>query len=105
MIEEILTLIENKEFVKLRSTLSDTNAPDIAIMLDEIPEEYVLRLFRLLPKELENKCVCINNSSLLGTVKYVFEKNDVKTIAEKTEYIDLSADAFFSDMFIENMMF
>lgn len=59
----------------------------------------------LLPKELENKCVCINNSSLLGTVKYVFEKNDVKTIAEKTEYIDLSADAFFSDMFIENMMF
>ncbi len=52
MIEEILTLIENKEFVKLRSTLIDMNAPDIAIMFDEIPEEYILRLFRLLPKEL-----------------------------------------------------
>ncbi len=52
MIEEILTLIENKEFVRLRSTLSEMNAPDIAAMVDEIPEEYVLRLFRLLPKEL-----------------------------------------------------
>ncbi len=52
MIEEILTLIENKEFVRLRSTLSEMNAPDIAVMFDEIPEEYTLRLFRLLPKEL-----------------------------------------------------
>ncbi len=52
MIEEILTLIENKEFVRLRSTLSEMNAPDIAAMFDEIPEEYNLRLFRLLPKEL-----------------------------------------------------
>ncbi|MBE7023270.1 MAG: magnesium transporter [Clostridia bacterium] len=52
MIEEILTLIENKEFVKLRSTLSEMNAPDIAVMFDEIPEEFIIRLFRLLPKEL-----------------------------------------------------
>ncbi len=52
MIDEILTLIENKEFVKLRSTLSDLNAPDIALILEEIPQEYILRIFRLLPKEL-----------------------------------------------------
>ncbi|MBO4940786.1 MAG: magnesium transporter [Clostridia bacterium] len=52
MFEEILTLIENKEFVKLRNTLSEMNAPDIALMYDELPEEHVLRLFRLLPKEL-----------------------------------------------------
>jgi len=52
MLEEILTLIENKEFVKLRSTLSEMNAPDIAMMLEEVPEEHILRLFRFLPKEL-----------------------------------------------------
>lgn len=52
MIDEILTLIENKEFFKLRSTLSDMNAPDIALIFEELPEEYLLRLFRLLPKEL-----------------------------------------------------
>ncbi len=59
----------------------------------------------LLPEELEKKCICINNSSLLGTVKYACEKNDLESLAKKTKYIDLSADAFFSDMFIENMMF
>lgn len=52
MKDEILTLIENKEFVKLRSTLSEMIAPDIALMLEEVPEEYILRLFRFLPKEL-----------------------------------------------------
>ncbi|MDO4744332.1 MAG: magnesium transporter, partial [Clostridia bacterium] len=52
MIDEILTLIENKEFVKLRSTLSEINAPDIALILEDVPEEYILKLFRLLPKEL-----------------------------------------------------
>lgn len=52
MIDEILTLIENKEFVKLRSTLSEMISPDIALLLEEVPEEYILRLFRLLPKEL-----------------------------------------------------
>ena len=52
MIEEILTLVENKEFVKLRSTLSEMNGPDIALLLDEVPQDTALRLFRLLPKEL-----------------------------------------------------
>ncbi|MBR5613731.1 MAG: magnesium transporter [Clostridia bacterium] len=52
MINEILSMLENKEFVKLRSTLAEMNAPDIALMFDEVPEETVLRLFRLLPKEL-----------------------------------------------------
>ena len=37
--------------------------------------------------------------------KYATDKNDLKTLAEKTKYIDLSADAFFSDLFIENMIF
>lgn len=52
MIEEILTMIENKEFVKLRSTLSEMNGPDIALLLDEVPQNTALQLFRLLPKEL-----------------------------------------------------
>ena len=51
MIEDILTLVENKEFVKLRSTLSEMNGPDIALLLDEVPQDTALRLFRLLPKD------------------------------------------------------
>ncbi len=52
MFEELMTLLENKEYVKLRSTLSEMSAPDIALMFEEIPLEYIPRLFRFLPKEL-----------------------------------------------------
>ncbi len=59
----------------------------------------------LIPEELKNKCESINNSSLLGTVKFVFEGNDLSPFTEKAEYIDLSSDKYFSGLFIENMIF
>ena len=59
----------------------------------------------LLPKELVQKCVAINNSSLLGTVKYACEKNDLAVYIDNSTYVDLSANPIFSDLFIENMMF
>lgn len=59
----------------------------------------------LLPKELKEKCVAIKNSSLLGTVKYACEKNDISVYADSSTYVDLSANPIFSDLFIENMMF
>ncbi len=59
----------------------------------------------LLPEELKEKCIAINNSSLLGTVKYSTEKNDLLQYIKNAEYIDLSLSPFFSDEFIKNMMF
>ena len=59
----------------------------------------------LIPKELKNKCESINNTSLLGTVKYVFEKNDLSVFTEKAEYIDLSDNKYFSQSFMDNMNF
>lgn len=59
----------------------------------------------LLPKELKGKCIAINNSSLLGTVKYACEKNDLAVYVDNSTYVDLSANPIFSDLFIENMMF
>ncbi len=59
----------------------------------------------LLPKELKDKCVPINNSSLLGTVKFAYEKNDLKSYVENSQYIDLSANPIFSELFVKNMMF
>lgn len=59
----------------------------------------------LIPKELKEKCVPINNSSLLGTVKFALENNDLSSFLENAEYVDLSSDKYFSDLFIENMIF
>jgi uncharacterized 2Fe-2S/4Fe-4S cluster protein (DUF4445 family) len=59
----------------------------------------------LLPKELEKECVSVKNSSLLGTFKYSYEKNDLSEYVKNSVYVDLSADKDFSDLFVENMMF
>ena len=59
----------------------------------------------LLPKELADRCVVLNNSSLLGTVRFACEQNDLESIIQKATYIDLATDPAFSQMFIENMMF
>lgn len=59
----------------------------------------------LLPKELKDKIIVLNNSSLLGTVKYACEQNDLSVYLKNAEYIDLSTNDFFSQKFIENMDF
>ncbi|MBE6536862.1 MAG: DUF4445 domain-containing protein [Ruminococcaceae bacterium] len=59
----------------------------------------------LLPKELREKTVAVNNSSLLGTVKYACGDGDVSVIRDKIRYVDLSTDSYFSELFVENMIF
>ncbi len=59
----------------------------------------------LVPKELKEKITVLNNSSLLGTVKYACEGNDLSFYTNNAEYIDLSTNPRFMDLFIENMEF
>lgn len=59
----------------------------------------------LLPKELKDKIIVLNNSSLLGTIKFACEKNDLSVYLKNAEYIDLSTNEFFSNLFINNMEF
>jgi len=59
----------------------------------------------LLPQELKDKIIVLNNSSLLGTVKYALEQNDLSVYTENAEYIDLSLNPNFTGLFIENMGF
>ncbi|MGN1315557.1 MAG: ASKHA domain-containing protein [Acutalibacteraceae bacterium] len=59
----------------------------------------------LIPQELKEICTPINNSSLLGTVKYACEQNDLSVYLKNARYIDLSKNPYFSDLFIENMEF
>ena len=59
----------------------------------------------LLPIELQSKYVTLNNSSLLGTVKFACEKNDLSVYIKNARYIDLAENSMFSKMFVENMMF
>lgn len=59
----------------------------------------------LLPMEAFSRYSTLNNSSLAGTVKYILEHNELSVYTENAVYEDLSADADFSELFMENMMF
>ena len=59
----------------------------------------------LLPRELASKTVALNNSSLQGTVKYALERNDLDKLTAMIKYVDLSSNAYFTELFVENMMF
>ena len=51
--EEILELIDQKDFHKLKNILSDMLIPDVAEILQEVEEPAnVIRIFRLLPKDM-----------------------------------------------------
>ena len=59
----------------------------------------------LLPRELANKTVALNNSSLQGTIKYACNGGDVERFTKMIKYIDLSSNGYFADMFVQNIMF
>ena len=48
----IESLLESKKYNTLKDVLSTMNAADIAAVFDELPQDTLPRLFRLLPKEL-----------------------------------------------------
>ena len=50
--KELLDLIENKSYQKLRERLEEMNEVDIAELFEDLPPEKVLVIFRLLPKDL-----------------------------------------------------
>ena len=52
MQEELITMLEQKRFHELSCLLRDQTGPDIAALVDEIPEQYLPLVYRLLPKDL-----------------------------------------------------
>ncbi|MBP3300361.1 MAG: DUF4445 domain-containing protein [Clostridia bacterium] len=58
----------------------------------------------LFPEELQDKFHGINNASLLGTVRFACTQKISAPLAG-AEYVDLSADPQFSNLFMEYMMF
>ena len=91
MFDEILKLLNKKDFVKLRSTLSEMQAPDIALMLDEMPQEYVPRLFRLLPKELAAETFVEMPPDIQEALIVAFSDNELHDVLDEM-YLDDTVD-------------
>ena len=50
--DTVTTLIENKKYSSVRDILLTMQAVDIAAMFEEVPEQKIPLLFRILPKDL-----------------------------------------------------
>lgn len=51
-IDEILDLIKEKQYTRLRQELIEWNEADIAAIMEELPHEEQLKVFRILPKAI-----------------------------------------------------
>ncbi len=59
----------------------------------------------LLPRELADRCAPETNTALLGTARYAHDGVDLSAYITRAEYVDLAADPYFSERFMEGMMF
>jgi len=59
----------------------------------------------LFPRELTSKAERLNNSSLLGAIRYACEGGEPERFCRMISYTDLSNSPYFSKLFMENMMF
>ena len=51
-LEELIELLNTKQYTKLRQYLAELNEADIASLMEEMEEEDMLKVFRILPKDL-----------------------------------------------------
>ncbi len=51
-VEVIRELLETKQYTRLRQKIADMNTADIAAVMDEMEEEELLKIFRILPKSM-----------------------------------------------------
>lgn len=51
-LEDLRDLLETKQYTKLRQYLAELNDADIASLMEELEEEEMLKVFRILPKDL-----------------------------------------------------
>ena len=51
-IDEIRELLDTKQYTNLRQYLAELNDADIAVLMDELNGEELLKIFRILPKDL-----------------------------------------------------
>ena len=51
-LEELLRLLDAKQYTNLRQFLAELNDADIAVLMEELESEAMLKVYRILPKNL-----------------------------------------------------
>lgn len=90
-LEELRELYDKKEYSKLKSLLSELNPADIAAVLDELPENQRLLMFRLLSKEEAAEAFVELESDNQEALIHAFSDAELKEVVDEL-YIDDAVD-------------
>lgn len=90
-LEEISELLENREFYKLRSMLSEYEAADIATFFELIPLDAIGLVFRLLPKETAAEVFVELDSDKQQTLIGAFSDAELEEVLDEL-FVDDTVD-------------
>ncbi len=87
----LLRMLEEKKYTALRDLLVVMNPSDIAALFDDLQEERIPLLFRLLPKELAAETFVEMESDAQELLIQGFSDNELKEVLDEL-YVDDAAD-------------
>ena len=89
--ETLAALVEGKKYTTLRDILVTMNAVDVAAIFDDMPEEKLPLLFRLLPKELAAETFVEMDPEAQELLIRGFSDNELKEVVDEL-YVDDAVD-------------
>lgn len=89
--ETITALIESKKYSSIRDILLTMQAVDIAAVFEEIPQQKIPLLFRILPKDLAADTFVEMPSELREYLIRSFSDNELKAVIDEL-YLDDTVD-------------
>ena len=87
----ILALLEEKKYATLRDILVTMNPVDIAALFDDLPQERLPMLFRLLPKELAAEIFVEMDEDAQEMLITGSSNNELKEVIDEL-YVDDAVD-------------
>ena len=91
MYDEILELLEQKNYRELKTILSQMNEADIASVFEEVSEEALPLLYRLLPKELASDVFVNMESDAQEILIRAFSDTELREVIDEL-YVDDAVD-------------
>lgn len=91
MLEKIEKMLEDKEYLALRSTLTELQEADIAALFGEMPADTLPLMFRILPKEMAAECFSYMDPEVQHTLLEGFSDQELETVLDGL-YVDDTVD-------------
>ena len=90
-VETVMELLSERKFAEIRDMLRETNPIDVAQLLGEVPEEKLLILYRMLPKEDAADIFSEMDSDEQETLIRALSGREIREVVEEM-YIDDAVD-------------